>query len=60
MDIGTCDLFWDCECDIHYIHRKEEKSCPVCGAEKDNQPEYSRYNELNNPYNWYHNRGMPI
>jgi len=32
MSSETTELFWDCECDEHYIHPKTETFCAVCYA----------------------------
>jgi Zn finger protein HypA/HybF involved in hydrogenase expression len=36
---------WDCECNEHYIHSAEDALCPLCGAERDEQPD-ARQNEI--------------
>lgn len=33
------DKFWDCECEENYIHPYSEDTCPICGAERDTQPD---------------------
>ena len=30
--------YWDCECDIDYIHSNEETACIKCGALREEQP----------------------
>lgn len=48
--LETDQHYWDCECEEEYIHPKTEKECPICGAEKDEQPD-SRVEELKK-YGW--------
>ncbi len=48
--IDTTEEYWDCECEYNYIHPKTQKSCPICGAMADEQPdsivdEVERYKE---------------
>lgn len=44
--MDTTKHFWDCECDIHYIHPSDECNyCVRCRARKDDQPD-SRVNEV--------------
>lgn len=38
-NITTTPEYWDCECRNNYIHPITEKSCPLCGAISDNQPD---------------------
>ena len=35
----TTLLFWDCECELDYIHSCMEDVCPVCKAERDEAPD---------------------
>ena len=45
-DIVTVDEFWDCECEMNYIHRKsKERVCTKCGCEEADMPD-SRLNEI--------------
>ena len=37
--------FWDCECEINYIHPKSVSVCPRCGAVREERPD-SRINEV--------------
>lgn len=43
--VKTTEDYWDCDCERNFIHPKSCKSCPVCGAEKDEHPD-SRVNEV--------------
>ena len=38
-EILTTDLFWDCECDDHYIHPHAVTECAFCDAERDSSPD---------------------
>jgi len=31
--------FFDCECETHYIHSKDDDNCIKCGANKEDQPD---------------------
>jgi hypothetical protein len=33
------ERYWDCECVRGYIHSKTEKTCSVCGATEEEQPD---------------------
>ena len=35
----TTELFWDCECDEHYIHPKTETKCYICGMYSEDMPD---------------------
>lgn len=37
--------YWDCNCDVEYIHPSTTQICPACKAERTNQP-YSKISEL--------------
>ncbi len=37
--------YWDCECEVRYIHNKKEEKCEKCGAIREEQPD-SRLNEV--------------
>jgi len=37
--VETTEKFWDCECDIDFIHPKIEINCSKCGAIADDQPD---------------------
>lgn len=37
--VTTTTAYWDCECEIDYIHPKTEESCARCGAVADEQPD---------------------
>lgn len=58
-DFYTNQAFWDCECEHKYIHKAGTKSCEVCGAREEEQPD-SRELEVNaghffhvyTPSNW--------
>lgn len=43
--IQLTDKFWDCECEKDYIHPCREDKCPICGAEREMQPD-SHVNEV--------------
>ena len=42
---STTEQFWDCECEVNYIHPKSLLVCPRCGARQDDCPD-SRTNEV--------------
>ena len=43
---STTDLWWDCECESDYIHKKStELICGTCGCVEANSPD-SRVNEV--------------
>lgn len=45
-DIVTNDLYWDCDCEDHYIHHKlRGNHCPRCGAYEHERPD-AHENEL--------------
>lgn len=44
-EIVTNDLYWDCECDAHYIHPKSDWNCPRCGVDQTDMPD-SRVDEI--------------
>ena len=36
----TNDAFWDCECEVGYIHMKLiEDYCPICGCHMEDMPD---------------------
>ncbi len=42
----TTDLYWDCDCEHGYIHKKSELTyCGICDAEEKDSPD-SMYNEV--------------
>lgn len=43
--IYTTRLYWDCNCETHYIQPRWQTECLDCGANKDDQPD-SRLGEL--------------
>lgn len=43
--LGTDPNYWDCNCDVNYIHPKSEHECELCGADADFQPD-SMINEV--------------
>lgn len=50
MSIKLNESFWDCECDINFIHDlKKGDYCPICGACAKDGPN-SRQNEINSLY----------
>ncbi|MBN2115427.1 MAG: hypothetical protein JW730_02590 [Anaerolineales bacterium] len=49
----TSSLFWDCECEEHYIHPVYQDQCLLCGARREDQPD-ARVDEILN-----HTRGLP-
>ena len=42
---STTEQFWDCECEVNYIHPKSVLVCPRCKARRDERPD-SRMNEV--------------
>ena len=54
MDTVKTDAkYWDCECIINYIHRKDKTLiCSVCGHTEDEAPD-SRPNEIKMHYKDY-------
>ena len=45
MDVITDSDYWDCECDVNYIHTLFSTKCSLCRALKEDQPE-SRVEEI--------------
>jgi hypothetical protein len=43
--IKTNPHYWDCDCDVDYIHPKSQRKCKKCGAISSEQPD-SRENEV--------------
>jgi hypothetical protein len=43
--VHTTPLFWDCECELNYIHPASEQVCPVCRMNQSEQPD-SRITEV--------------
>ena len=43
--IQLTNRFQDCECEENYIHPSSKDKCPICGAERDTQPD-SRTKEV--------------
>ena len=41
----TTEYFWDCECEMNFIHPKCVWQCSRCGADQDERPD-SRMNEV--------------
>jgi hypothetical protein len=41
----TTSDFWDCNCDMAYIHSALESECAMCHAQKEDQPD-SRIEEI--------------
>ena len=42
----TTSLYWDCDCEHGYIHKKSELTyCGICDAEEKDSPD-SMYNEV--------------
>lgn len=39
MSSQTTPLFWDCDCKNNYIHSKQIRVCPICGAHEDERPD---------------------
>ena len=31
--------YWDCECQENYIHSKSKELCPICGVNREDQPD---------------------
>lgn len=50
----TTSLFWDCECEEHYIHPVYQDQCLLCSARREDQPD-ARVDEILN-----HTRGLPF
>ena len=44
-DIVLTDEYWDCECELDFIHHRSQLFCPICQCEQDDQPN-SRLNEV--------------
>jgi hypothetical protein len=42
----TTDQYWDCSCDVNYIHPKGQAKCNFCGDEREDAPD-SRIYEVN-------------
>jgi len=51
-DVATDPLYWDCECEDHYIHRKDHKECKRCGCIEEDMPD-SRVAEVRLMYKIY-------
>jgi hypothetical protein len=50
-NIETNENYWDCECEINYIHNKKKGNyCPICKTFEEDQPD-SRQIEINKSYN---------
>lgn len=45
MSITLSENHWDCECEKNYIHSVEVLHCPICGSDKEDQPN-SRIEEM--------------
>lgn len=43
--VTTDPMYWDCECEIGYIHSKDVNFCRECGAWSEDQPD-SRADEI--------------
>lgn len=41
----TTELYWDCECEVDFIHPKNLERCEVCGAQASEMPD-ARVNEV--------------
>lgn len=35
----TTKKYWDCECDINYIHSRAEEKCFNCGTRREDGPD---------------------
>ena len=35
----TTSLFWDCECEDHYIHPFHRRECCACGVRQEDAPD---------------------
>lgn len=46
-DIVLTNQYWDCECEKNFIRPIECPKCPLCGSEKEDQPD-SRIEEVFN------------
>lgn len=38
-EMETTTEYWDCECEINYIHPSIEMECKICDCRKDEQPD---------------------
>lgn len=45
MNVALSERYWDCECQVDYIHHRAVLACSICGACRDEQPN-SRANEV--------------
>ena len=43
--VTLSSLFWDCECDVNYIHHVSEDRCEFCETYREDSPE-SRLEEI--------------
>ena len=54
-DCSTVTEFWDCECELDYIHKYKIKYCKKCNCSRDSSPN-SRLDEVVDNYpevlNW--------
>jgi len=53
----TSPDYWDCECDVHYIHPLDDEECPVCGAVREDSPD-SMLDEISIPENHFREKGV--
>lgn len=47
------EMYWDCECVRGYIHSKSERTCSVCGATVEDQPD-SHQSEIDEGTHFHH------
>jgi len=45
LTIETTEKYWDCECEVNYIHPRSQKACFKCCAIAAEQPD-SRVDEV--------------
>ena len=50
----TTNAFWECDCNVFFVHSKDDSICPVCGADFMEWPSARNADVL--PYNLYLNR----
>ena len=50
MKIELNENYWDCECQVDYIHHKAVLVCNICGADRDGQPDSRADEVLNHLY----------
>lgn len=38
LPVETTDKYWDCECDVKYVHPVSHYFCKVCGVDREGSP----------------------